>query len=80
MGASSGATPITSMSREMIADAVAPVYRSRMTAIAVVIAAALPTPWITRRARSGTMPAAKMHSTEVMTWMRTPTITGRRRP
>ena len=79
-GANSGATPMTSMSRDSSREAVDPTKRSRMTAIATTLAEALKKPWAVRRAMSRPIVGATMHSSDVTTCAATPTSTGRRRP
>jgi hypothetical protein len=80
VGANSGATPMTSMRREITRAAGPPVSRSRMTAIAVMPAAALPTPWTKRSAMSMPIVGASMHSSDATTCRAMPTSAGRRRP
>ena len=77
VGASIGATPMTSMSRDSTADASAPVSLSRMTAMAVTPAAALPTPWRIRSTISGTTSITVMHSSDARMCTPRPTKTGR---
>ena len=79
-GANSGATPMTSMSRDISREASAPTNRSRMIAIATTVADALKKPWTVRSAISGTMAGAIAHSSDVMTCRTTPISTGLRRP
>lgn len=79
-GANSGATPITSMSRDMRREASAPTKRSRITAIATTLADALKNPCMVRSAMSGTIAGATAHRIDVTTCSDTPTSTGLRRP
>ena len=66
-GANSGATPMTSMSRDISREASAPTNRSRMIAMATTVADALKKPCMVRSAMSGTMAGAIAHSSDVTT-------------
>ena len=79
-GANSGATPITSMSRDISREASAPTNRSRMIAMATTVADALKNPCTLRSAMSGTIAGAIAHSSDVRTCSTTPISTGLRRP
>ena len=79
-GANSGATPMTSMSRDMSCEASDPTNRSRMSAIATTVADALKKPCSARRPMSASMFGAIAHSRDVSTCSVSPTSTGRRRP
>src|SRR5665648_995184 len=72
VGANRGATPMMSMRRDSTRAAVEPAKRSRTTAIATTVAAALPTPCSTRNPTSGRMPGATAHSTEATMWTAIP--------
>ncbi|CPU63582.1 Uncharacterised protein [Mycobacteroides abscessus] len=79
-GARSGASPMTSMSRDRTRAASDPVNRSRMAAIATTDADALKNPWSTRRPTRMPMLGANAHRIDVTTCSESPTSTGRRRP
>ena len=80
VGASTGATPSTSISRENRVAAARPTNRSRTIAIVTTDAAAAPTPCITRRPPSTATFGATRHRSDARTCTPTPTSSGRRRP
>ena len=80
VGASTGATPSTSISRENRVAAARPTNRSRTIAIVTTDAAAAPTPCSTRSPPSTATFGATRISSDASTCTPTPASSGRRRP
>ena len=80
VGASSGATPTTSISRDSSWAAAEPTNRSRITASATTAAAALKNPCSTRSPVSVSMFGVTEHSSEMATCREMPMTSGSRRP
>ena len=79
-GARTGATPRTSISRDITVAAAVPENKSPMTAIATTVVAAAPMPCSPRATPSTVMSGASMHSTDASMCSTIPAINGRRRP
>ena len=79
-GASTGATPSTSINRDMTVAAADSANRSPTTAIATTIAAAAPMPCRPRATPSSAMFGANRHSTDATMCSTMPAISGLRRP
>jgi hypothetical protein len=80
VGASTGARPITSMSRDRMVAAAVPANRSRTVAIATTATAALPIPWMTRPAMSSWTVGATAQKSDAAMCRASPAMSGRRRP
>ena len=75
-----GASPMTSISRDMIRAMATPSNRSRTIAIATTETAAPANPCSTRTPASTAIVGAIAHSADAVAWAQMPTIRGRRRP
>ncbi len=80
LGARIGASPITSISRDMIRATATPSNRSRTIAIAVTEIAAPAKPCTTRTVASIATVGASAHSSEAPACAQIPMTSGRRRP
>ena len=79
-GASTGATPRTSISRDMTVAAAESLNRSPTTATATTIAAAAPIPCSARATASMVRSGASRHSSDAAMCSTIPAISGLRRP
>ncbi len=79
-GASTGATPSTSINRDITVAATVPLNRSPTTAMATTDAAAAPMPCRPRASPRTVMLGASTHSTEATMCSTMPAINGRLRP
>jgi hypothetical protein len=80
LGARIGASPMTSISRDMIRATATPANRSRTIAIATTDIAAPERPCSTRTVASTAMVGATAQSTEATACVQRPMTRGRRRP
>ena len=80
VGATMGAMPMTSMSRESSVAAAEPVNRSRTVAMATTETAALPRPWTTRAAVSSSTVGADAANSDATMCRARPAMRGLRRP
>jgi len=79
-GASTGASPLTSASRESMRTSGLPPNRSRTMAMATTPPAAAPKPWSRRKTLSHTMSGASAAATDAAMCSAVARISGRRRP
>ncbi len=80
VGASTGATPTTSISRAMTFDTASPSKRSRTIAIESTMPAAAVNPWTTRSAVNTSMDCTSSIAAEATVYTASATSSGRRRP